>query len=76
MAQKKMIRKKIRKDIFDQEGLTPSFKDVSRLKKFISERGRILGRDKTGLSSKNQRKLTVAVKRARLLALLPFVTHA
>lgn len=75
MAQKKLIRKKVRKDIFDQEGLTPSYKDVSRLKKFISERGRILGRDKTGLSSKNQRKLTTAVKRARLLALLPFVTH-
>ena len=62
MPPKKTIQKRVRKDIFDQEGITPSFKDVSRIKKFISERGRILGRDKTGLSSRNQRKLTKAIK--------------
>lgn len=42
--------------------------------RYLSERGDILPRDVTRLTAKQQRKLTVAVKRARHLALLPFVT--
>jgi small subunit ribosomal protein S18 len=49
------------------------YKDVDLLKKFISERGKILPRRVTGTSAKYQRKLTVAIKRARQMALLPFV---
>lgn len=49
------------------------FKDVELLKKFISERGKILSRRVTGTSAKYQRQLAVAVKRARHMALLPFV---
>jgi small subunit ribosomal protein S18 len=49
------------------------FKDVDLLKKFITERGKILPRRLTGLTAKQQRDLTNAVKRARIVALLPFV---
>ncbi|MCF6515419.1 30S ribosomal protein S18 [Lactobacillus sp. S2-2] len=51
------------------------YKDVDLLKRFISERGKILPRRVTGTSAKNQRKLTAAVKRARIMALLPFVVE-
>ena len=50
------------------------YKDVDLLKRFISERGRILPRRVTGTYAKNQRKLTKAIKRARIMGLLPFVT--
>ena len=49
------------------------FKDVELLKKFITERGKILPRRVTGTSAKYQRKLAIAIKRARHMALLPFV---
>ncbi len=49
------------------------YKDIDLLKKFITERGKILPRRLTGLMAQQQRDLTNAVKRARILALLPFV---
>ena len=49
------------------------YKDVELLKKFITDRGKILPRRLTGLTAKQQRDLTSAVKRARIIALLPFV---
>ena len=49
------------------------YKDVDLLKKFITVRGKILPRRLTGLTAKQQRDLTNAVKRARIVALLPFV---
>ncbi|BEV36254.1 30S ribosomal protein S18 [Synechococcus sp. M16CYN] len=49
------------------------YKDVDLLKKFITERGKILPRRLTGLTAKQQSDLTNAVKRARIVALLPFV---
>lgn len=49
------------------------FKDVELLKKYISDRGKILPRRVTGTSAKWQRQLAVAIKRARHMALLPFV---
>ena len=51
------------------------YKDVVRLKKFISERGKILPRRVTGTCARHQRELTVAIKRARHLALLPYVVE-
>ena len=48
------------------------YKDVTKLRKFISERGKILPRRITGTCSKHQRLVTNAIKRARHLALLPF----
>ncbi|CAI8173255.1 MAG: 30S ribosomal protein S18 [Prochlorococcus sp.] len=49
------------------------YKDVDLLKKFITDRGKILPRRLTGLTAKQQRHLTTAVKRARIVAMLPFV---
>lgn len=49
-----------------------SYKDVDMLKYFVTEQGYIVGRDKTGISQKQQRHLARAIKRARHLALLPY----
>ena len=51
------------------------YKDVDLLTKFITERGKILPRRITGLTAKQQRNITEAIKRARILALLPFVNQ-
>lgn len=49
------------------------YKDVQRLKKYITERGKILPRRISGNCARHQRQLTNAIKRARIIALLPFV---
>lgn len=51
------------------------YKDVDLLRKFITERGKILPRRITGLTAKQQRDLTIAIKRARIVALLPFINQ-
>jgi len=48
------------------------YKDLGRLRRYVSERGKIEPRRKTGTCSKHQRRLTMALKRARVLALLPY----
>ncbi len=50
------------------------YKDVARLRRFMSERAKILPRRVTGTCAQHQRALTVAIKRARQVALVPFVT--
>ena len=50
------------------------YKDTAKLRKFISERGKILPRRISGTCSKHQRELNTAIKRARQVALLPYVT--
>ena len=50
------------------------YKDSAKLRKFISERGKILPRRISGTCSKHQRELNTAIKRAREVALLPYVT--
>ena len=50
------------------------YKDVAKLRRFISERGKILPRRVTGSCAYHQRALTVAIKRARHLALLPYTS--
>ncbi|MFH1857390.1 MAG: 30S ribosomal protein S18 [Candidatus Omnitrophota bacterium] len=51
------------------------YKDVSRLQKFVTERGKILPSRISGTCAKHQRKLTRAIKHARVIALLPFVAE-
>jgi len=51
------------------------YKDIEILRRYIDSYGKIETRAKTGLSSKSQRELAVAIKRARHLALLPFVAN-
>ena len=48
------------------------YKDIARLRRYMSERGKILPRRVTGTCARHQRELTVAIKRARHLALLPY----
>ncbi len=48
------------------------YKDIAKLKKFVSERGKILPRRVSGCCAKHQRQLTIAIKRARHVALMPF----
>ena len=50
------------------------YKDAAKLRKFISERSKILPRRTTGTCAMHQRELTEAIKRARQIALLPYVT--
>ena len=50
------------------------YRDVKTLQRYVDSYGRIEPMSKTGLSAKQQRQLAVAIKRARHLALLPFVT--
>lgn len=51
------------------------YKDVETLKRFITDRGKILPRRVTGVSARFQRYLTTAIKQARYIGLLPFVTQ-
>ncbi len=51
------------------------YKDTAKLRRFVSERGKIVPRRISGNCAKHQRQLTVAVKRARTIALLPFVAE-
>ena len=51
------------------------YKDSAKLKRYLSERSKILPRRTTGTCAMHQRQLTTAIKRARQIALLPFVTE-
>ncbi len=51
------------------------YKDIELLKKFLSPHGKIMAKKRTGVSSKYQRQLALAVKRARYMGLLPYVAR-
>ncbi len=73
-TQKKHFFKRQKVCPFSQPGSNKiDYKDIKTLRKFISERGRILPRRITFVSAKNQRALATAIKRARYLSLLPYV---
>ena len=74
-AAKKPMRKAPRRKVcaFCLEKATEiDYKDIAKLKKYVTEKGKILPRRMTGVCSKHQRLLSTAIKRARLVALLPF----
>lgn len=66
-------RRKVDRFLADKT-LVIDYKDPSVLKYFITGRGKIVPRRVSGLCAKNQRKITRAIKRARMVALLPFTT--
>jgi small subunit ribosomal protein S18 len=66
-------RKKVCSFCVDRVGAI-DYKDVARLRRFLSERAKILPRRVTGTCARHQRELTVAIKRARHIALLPFTS--
>lgn len=73
MIQKRRGSRKKRVCVFCSEKITSvDYKDISRLRKFVSERGKILPRRVTGNCAKHQRVMTNAVKRARHVALLAY----
>jgi len=51
------------------------YKDINRLRRFVTERGKILPRRITGNCARHQRQLTIAIKRARCIALMPFTVE-
>lgn len=59
--------------IFCKKKSNPDFKQYKDLFTYLSNRAKILGKDKTGICSKHQKRLAVEIKRARHLGLLPFV---
>ncbi len=65
-------RKKVCAFCADKEHDYIDYKDVNKLKRYMSERGKILPRRITGTCAKHQRALTVAIKRARHIALMPY----
>jgi len=68
-----MKKTKAKGCFFCQNKKEPDYKNINQLTQFITSRKKILGRSKTGLCRKHQKRLTLAIKRARFLALLPFV---
>jgi small subunit ribosomal protein S18 len=80
-----MIQQKRKKRIFPRRkvcrfcadnSLTIDYKDSKTLKHFTSERGKIIPRRITGNCAKHQRELTAAIKRARQIALLPYLASS
>ncbi|KKQ92467.1 MAG: 30S ribosomal protein S18 [Candidatus Woesebacteria bacterium GW2011_GWA2_40_7] len=57
---------------FDKNKTEPDYKDIGILTKYISDRAKLLGKDRTGLCAKHQRRVALSIKRARHLALLPY----
>ena len=75
MRKKGGIRRRKKVCVFcaDKENKGIDYKDVNKLKRYVSERGKILPRRITGNCAKHQRALTVAIKRARHISLMPYV---
>lgn len=69
------IRRRKKVCVFCGKDNTIDYKDAAKLRKFISERGKILPRRVTGTCAKHQRALTSAVKRARHVAILPYISE-
>ena len=73
MAQYRRFRPRKKVDPFVKDpSKVIDYKDTETLKRFISDRGKILPRRVTGLNAKHQREVTRAIKRARQVALLPY----
>ncbi len=78
---KKVLKRRVKKInvpkecYFCKEGKTPSFADSETLRRFLTERGKIMGSARNGLCSKHQKRLTANIKYARHLALLPFTSR-
>ena len=75
---KKRRRRIIKEEIvpvncpFCKSKTSPDYKDVETLSKYVSDRAKVLGKARTGICAKHQRRISVAIKRARHLGLLPY----
>lgn len=59
---------------FCESKKVPDYKAFDDLKRFVTDRGKIIGRKRSGVCAKHQRRLTIAIKRARFLGLLPYTS--
>ncbi len=78
MANEQRVRPRKRKKVcaFCVEKVTAiDYKDTAKIRRYLSERGKILPRRTTGTCAAHQRHLTTAIKRARQIALLPYVAE-
>ena len=75
MRKKGGMRRRKKVCVFCGKANVIDYKDTAKLKKYVSERGKILPRRITGTCAKHQRALTVAIKRARHVALMPYVAE-
>ena len=75
MRKKGGMRRRKKVCVFCGKDNVIDYKDTAKLKKYVSERGKILPRRITGTCAKHQRGLTVAIKRARHVALMPYVAE-
>lgn len=74
--QKKRFKRRRRVCVFCEEKQnTMNYKDVNKLRRFVSERGKILPRRITGNCAKHQRAVTVAIKRSRHVSLMPYTVE-
>ena len=74
MRKKGGMRRRKKVCVFCGKDNVIDYKDTAKLKKYVSERGKILPRRISGTCAVHQRQLTVAVKRARQMALIPYVS--
>ena len=75
-APRPMVRRRKKGCIFCADKVDfIDYKDSAKLRKFISERGKILPRRMMGTCAKHQRQLSTAIKRARTIALMPYVSY-
>ncbi len=72
---RRVTRRRKKVCIFCGKDNVIDYKDVNKLKRYVSERGKILPRRITGNCAKHQRALTVAIKRARHVALMPYTVE-
>lgn len=73
---KKPVRKPARRKVCNfcvEKAQSIDYKDVAKLKKYLTESGKIFPRRMTGVCARHQRELAVAIKRARQMALIPYV---
>jgi len=75
MRKKGGMRRRKKVCVFCGKDNVIDYKDTAKLKKYVSERGKILPRRITGTCAKHQRALTVAIKRARHVVLMPYVAE-
>ena len=75
MKKRTGIRKRKKVCVFCGKDSAIDYKDTAKLKRFVSERGKILPRRVTGTCAEHQRALTTAIKRARHVALMPYISE-
>lgn len=74
---KTKIKKEVKECYFTKTNTTPDYKDVLILRRFITDRGKIVPQSKSGVLAKHQRKLATEIKKARYMGLLPYTdSHA